>query len=95
VKEARNRGATTCISMGDFHHHRNQLNAHTLEYSIKFLSKLNSSFEHTYFILGNHDNFWRNSRTVTSTKFVSLFPNITLVDNPLVERRCFIDSVVS
>jgi DNA repair exonuclease SbcCD nuclease subunit len=84
IQEAKDRGAETCIFMGDFYHHRNTINTLTLEYGIKLLSKLNDSFEKTYFMVGNHDLYFRDNRSITSIKFASLFPNIILVDNHLI-----------
>jgi len=70
----------TCIFMGDYHHHRNSINAQTQDYMLQGMQILNDSFKHTYFIVGNHDLYFRENRTITSSKFVSLFPNITLID---------------
>ena len=84
IAEAKSRDVDTCIFMGDFMHHRNTINAQTLEYSIKLLGMLNSSFKKTYFIVGNHDLYFRDNRSVTSMKFAALYPNIVLVDEPLV-----------
>ncbi|HEY6437493.1 MAG TPA: hypothetical protein VIY47_12955 [Ignavibacteriaceae bacterium] len=85
IAEAKSRNAETCIFMGDFHHHRNTINAHTMDYSIKLLSRLNESFKITYFMVGNHDLYFRDNRSITSMKFATLFPNIILVDAPLIE----------
>jgi len=84
IAEAKSRDVDTCIFMGDFMHHRNTINAQTLEYSIKLLGMLNSSFKKTYFMVGNHDLYFRDNRSVTSMKFAALYPNIVLVDEPLV-----------
>jgi DNA repair exonuclease SbcCD nuclease subunit len=84
ISEAKVRGAETCIFMGDFMHHRNQINSQTLEYAIRFLGLLNDAFEKVYFMVGNHDLYWRESRSITSMKFASLYPNIVLIDAPTV-----------
>lgn len=80
ISNAKKRNAETCIFMGDFMHHRNTINAQTLDYGIKILSRLSESFDSIYFLIGNHDTYFRESRSVTSMKFASLFPNIQLVD---------------
>jgi DNA repair exonuclease SbcCD nuclease subunit len=84
ISNARKNDAETCIFLGDFMHHRNTINAQTLEYGIKILSRLNESFNKTYFLVGNHDLYFRENRAVTSSRFATLFPNIVLVDDPLV-----------
>lgn len=84
IVTAKKRDAETCIFMGDFFHHRNTINSQTLDFSIKLLSKINESFDKSYFILGNHDLFWRDNRSITSMKFATLFPNITLINEPQI-----------
>ena len=84
IDEGKAKGAETCIFLGDFHHHRNQINAQTLDFSIKLLSMLNDAFDKVYFMVGNHDLYFRENRTITSMKFATLFPNIVLVDKPIV-----------
>lgn len=80
IAEADLRGAETCICMGDFFHHRNTINAQTLEYGIKVFQKLNDHFTKIYITIGNHDLYFRDNRSITSIKFASLFPNIKLID---------------
>lgn len=79
--EGKNRGAETCIFMGDFHHHRNNINAMTQNYMLDAMEILNNNFEHTYFLVGNHDLYFRENRSVTTSKFANLYPNITLIDD--------------
>ena len=84
IDEAKKRDVDTCLFLGDFMHHRNTINSLTLEYGIKLLSMLNGAFKKTYFLVGNHDLYLKDSRTITSMKFATLFPNITLVDSPTI-----------
>ena len=85
IAEADLRETDTCICMGDFFHHRNTINSQTLEYGIQAFRKLNDYFKKTYIIVGNHDLYWRESRSVTSVKFANLFPNISLIDKITIE----------
>lgn len=84
VSLAKDRGAETCIFMGDFHHHRNNINAMTQDYMIKAMEIMNNNFDKTYFLVGNHDLYFRENRSITSSKFATLFPNIILIDSPIV-----------
>lgn len=84
VSLAKERGAETCIFMGDYHHHRSAINAQTQDFMIKGMQILNDNFIKTYFIVGNHDLFYRENRSITSSKFATLFPNIILVDKPII-----------
>jgi DNA repair exonuclease SbcCD nuclease subunit len=85
VLAAKERGAETCIFMGDYHHHRNSVNAHTQDFMIKGMRILNDNFLKTYFLVGNHDLFYRENRSITTAKFATLFPNLVLIDHPIVE----------
>lgn len=85
ISESRVRDVDTCIFMGDFMHHRNSVNSHTLDYAIQSVRMLNDHYEQTYFIVGNHDMYLKESRDIASTKFTSLFPKVKFIDNLLVE----------
>ena len=85
IDEAKSRGAETCIFMGDFHHHRATLNVCSLGYTMRILGKLNQAFEHVWFIVGNHDIYYREKRDVNSIPMAELYPNITLVDKPMIK----------
>jgi len=85
IAEARLRGAETCIFMGDWHHHRSNINILTLDYTMQALRKLNASFKKCYVMVGNHDLFYREKRDIHSMVVGSEFPNIVLVDAPMVE----------
>ena len=56
-----------------------------MKYSLQGLRKLSAAFEKVYFILGNHDLYYRETRDVNSIEFIKEFPNITLVDDVMVE----------
>jgi DNA repair exonuclease SbcCD nuclease subunit len=84
IAEAHQRGAESCIMMGDWHHHRSNINILTLDYTMQALRKLNSAFDKCYIIVGNHDLFYREKRDIHSMVVGSEFPNIVLVDKPTV-----------
>jgi len=84
ISEAKARGAETCIFSGDWHHHRATINILTLDYTMRALRKLNSSFKTTYIIVGNHDLFYRENRDIHSMIVGSEFPNIILIDKPFI-----------
>ena len=54
-----------------------------MKYSLDGLRKLNNAFEKVYFILGNHDLFYRETRDVNSVEFAKELPNIILIDSVL------------
>jgi len=78
---AEERGIETCIFMGDYHHHRNSVNSQTQDFMLAGMQLLNDNFDKTYFLVGNHDLYFRDNRSITSSKFARLFPNIQLIDS--------------
>lgn len=85
IAQAQARGVSTCFFLGDWHHHRSNINILTLDYTMQALRKLNASFDKTYIMVGNHDLFYREKRDVHSMVVGSEFPNIELVDSLLVK----------
>jgi len=85
IENAQARGAETCIFMGDWHHHRSNINLLTLDYTMRALRKLNAAFKTTYVMVGNHDLFYREKREIHSMVVGSEFANIVLIDEPLVK----------
>lgn len=85
IEQAQARGADTCFFLGDWHHHRSNINILTLDYTMQALRKLNSAFKKTYVMVGNHDLFYREKRDIHSMVVGSEFPNIVLVDEPIIE----------
>jgi hypothetical protein len=74
-------GCDTCLFLGDWHHNRATINLHTLNYSIKALSKLSTSFNNTFFIPGNHDIFYRDKRDIHGAEWAKHIPNIHIVND--------------
>jgi DNA repair exonuclease SbcCD nuclease subunit len=87
---ARAEGAETCIFLGDWHHNRSTTDVSTMNYTVSNLEKLSASFEKVYFILGNHDLFYKDKREINSIEFMRLFPNIV----PIKERLTLDDVTI-
>ena len=83
VAEAKKHDAETCIFLGDFSHHRSNVNILTLNYAIDILRKLSVAFENVYIIVGNHDMFWKDKRDIHAMVIGSEFANITLIQDPI------------
>jgi hypothetical protein len=73
---AKAQGCETAIFLGDWHHNRSTTDVSTMNYTVSNLEKLSQSFEKVYFILGNHDLFYKDKREINSIEFMRLFPNI-------------------
>jgi DNA repair exonuclease SbcCD nuclease subunit len=80
IEEAKKRDSDTCIMLGDWHHHRATINVSTLNYSMTALQKLNDAFKQMYFIVGNHDLYYKEKRELNSIPMAELYPNIHLID---------------
>ena len=80
IKEAHAKGIKTCVFGGDYHHVRSAINISTLNYSVSGLKLLNDNFDHTFFVIGNHDLFYRDKYEIHSLPYIDQFPNIIPVD---------------
>jgi len=85
IDEAKKFGAETCIFLGDWHHHRSSINISTLNYSISNLKRLSEAFEQTYFLVGNHDLFYRDKREISSVVFAQEIPKVKVIDEIVVK----------
>jgi len=84
-KEAKEADAETCIFLGDWHHNRASTDVSTMNYTVSNLERLNETFKKVYFILGNHDLFYKEKREINSIEFMRLFPNIVPIREPFTE----------
>lgn len=81
IEKAKKEGCDTCFFLGDWHHNRAAINIQTLQFSLRALEKISKSFDHTYFIVGNHDLFYRDKRDTHSVEWAKHLPNITIIDD--------------
>jgi len=88
IKDAQSRNCETFIFMGDWHHHRATINIDTLGYSLRALEKLANAFEQSFFILGNHDLYFKDSRAVNSVEWAKNIPNLQIIHEPLIKEDC-------
>jgi len=84
IKEAHDRGVKTCIFGGDWHHSRSTINVSTLNYSTNLFRQLDDAFDDVYFIVGNHDLFYKEKREISSIDFGKDHPNFHLINEPTV-----------
>lgn len=87
IDTARKRNITKCFFLGDWHDSRHTIHVSTLNYSNEGLCKLNNAFEKTYFILGNHDLFYKENRKLFSVPFVDNMTNIELIKDPKFDKN--------
>jgi DNA repair exonuclease SbcCD nuclease subunit len=80
ISVAKENNCETGMFLGDWHHNRSTINLHTLDYSLKALEKLNNAFENFYFIVGNHDLYYRDKRDIHGVGWAKHLKNIHIVD---------------
>lgn len=81
-KTAKEENCETCVFLGDWHHNRSTTDVSTMNYTLSNLERLSHSFEKVYFILGNHDLFYKDKREINSVEFMRLFPNVVPIKEP-------------
>lgn len=89
ISVAKKRNCDTCFFLGDWNHHRATINVQTMQFGLKALEKLNSSFDKVYFIPGNHDLYYKDKRDIHSIEWAKHLSNIEII-NDFFER----DSVI-
>ena len=82
---AKKEGCETAIFLGDWHNNRATTDVSTMNYTVSNLERLSNNFEKVYFILGNHDLFYKDKREINSVEFMRLFPNIVPIKEPFTE----------
>ncbi|MFW6002126.1 MAG: metallophosphoesterase [archaeon] len=80
IEQAKIHNCDTCVFGGDFHHNRNNINISTLASSIKIIEKIGKSFEKSYFLVGNHDLYYKDRRDVHGIKFAQHINGINVLD---------------
>lgn len=80
IEQAKARGCETCIFMGDWNHHRASINVSTLNYCMTAFGMLSKAFTEVYFIVGNHDLYYKEKREINSIPMAELYSNIHLID---------------
>jgi len=74
------------IFLGDWHEHRSAINGMTLDYSHRASKMLNELGIPVFFIVGNHDLYYRNNRDIFTTTFFDTLENFIMVNEPIVIR---------
>ena len=85
IATAKERGAETCIFLGDWHHNRSTTDVSTMNYTVNALEKLNDAFEVVHIITGNHDQYYKDKRDLHSLEYGRLFPNINMVNDAFTQ----------
>ena len=90
IDNAKKHGCETCFFLGDWNHNRATINVLTLNYSLKALEKLNAAFDTVYFIVGNHDLYYRDRRDVQSVEWAKHLQKIQICNDWMISGDCVI-----
>jgi hypothetical protein len=77
----RAQGCETALFLGDWHNNRASINVLTLNYSLQALELLDKNFQQVFFIPGNHDQFFKDKRDVTSVAWAKHLPNVHIIND--------------
>jgi DNA repair exonuclease SbcCD nuclease subunit len=70
--------------LGDWFHHRNQINVSTIHYSYLIAKRLNDVGIPVYFLVGNHDLYQKHDRSIYSTIHFNEFDNFIVISEPTI-----------
>lgn len=82
LDEAKEFGADTFIFLGDWHHNRARINVSTLNYTVSNIERICQSFDKTFWIMGNHDLYYRDKREINSVEFGRNLTNMKIISEP-------------
>ena len=81
-------GADLLINGGDTYDQRNGIQSLTMDYADRAIDMIADAFPRSIFLLGNHDLYHRQSRSVTPVNCVRHLSQITVVRDPLETEGC-------
>lgn len=81
ISLAKKEKCETIFFLGDFFHNRSTINVQSLDYSLLALDKINNNFNQCFWLTGNHDLYYKDSRKTTSVRFIEKFKNIHLIND--------------
>jgi len=76
TKLGQEQGCDRLIFGGDWHHNRASISLYTLTASLRALEMVNERFDRSDFIVGNHDLYYKDKRTIASIEWANHIPNI-------------------
>lgn len=73
--------------LGDWNQHRTAINLHTLKFAYEGMKNLDALGLPIYIILGNHDLYKKNDRSIHSLCFFEQFENVVVLEDPTVLKQ--------
>ena len=81
IESAKKENCETCFFLGDWHHNRASINIQTLQFSLNALESLSRAFDVVYFLVGNHDLYYRDRRDVHGVEWAKHLPNVRIIND--------------
>lgn len=81
IKLGKEKNCDRVLFCGDWHHNRASISLYTLTASLRALEMINNSFNRMDIIVGNHDLYYRDKRTIASMEWANHIPNIHVHNN--------------
>ena len=81
IKTADERGCETAFFLGDWNHHRATINIQTLQFGLRALERLSRAFDQVYFVVGNHDLYYKDRRDIHSVEWGRHLPNVHIIND--------------
>lgn len=75
------------IIIGDWFDNQSRIGVNTLHHSTLFLEELNQLGIPIYVVVGNHDMYFKNNRSIHSLRWMKQFSNVVLVEEPTMVDR--------
>lgn len=84
IEKAKEHEVDHIIFGGDWFEHRDSISGKTLDYSHKAMRLIKNELGNIpfFFLVGNHDLVFRNTRNAFNTKIFEPFPNMIIIDEP-------------
>ena len=83
----------TIIFLGDWFDNRSRIRSDTLEYGIRAAVQLSEKAEEhsatIWWLVGNHDMFYKQKRSTTSLSWLHLLKNVNVIKEPMETRNVF------
>ena len=81
--------------LGDWFEERSSIDSLTAKYALNCAKKLNSLGIPVYFIVGNHDLYYRDNRDVFASYTYSTLENFVIIDQPIVSHDTLVPTLYS
>ena len=88
VELGRQHQCDSCLFLGDYFNNRNNINIKTLNYAQQGLELLGNAFKQTILIPGNHDCYFRDSRSIHSVSWARNIPNLEIINDFYNQGDC-------